>query len=206
MKGISQTRLIIYGLLFGLLPLVFVLSNHFTTSAKIDRLDLALSLASQSAKTKNAREFVNKQVKAQYRDTDHFYIDKQLETINPLQGEIEVLQKVLSHGYHPEEDHIKRRLQILTNGQNGLSIVEGSVKTHADFQETQESLAHPVEVDLNDLKTIISRVEGVALDGQELISGRPHLIITEMKIEKKRGIAQEVYFLDLKFIKREYLK
>lgn len=206
MKGITHTRLVIYGLIAGLLPLIFVLSNHFTATAKCEQLDLALDLASQTARTKNAREFVNKQVKAKYRDTDHFYIDKQLETIHPLQGEIELLSKVLAHGYHPDEEQIKRRVMQLTNGQNNLSVVEGSVKTHADFQETQESLAHPVEVDLKDLKTIISRLEGVSLDDEEPVPGRPHLIITEMKVEKKRGIAQEIYYLDLKFIKREYLK
>jgi hypothetical protein len=101
----------------------------------------------------------------------------------------------------------RRRQQHHTSGQNAISFVEGSVKAYSDFQETQESLAHPVEADFNDIKAILSRIEGVPFDDEtELPQNRPHLIITDWKMEKKKGPTQEVFVVDIKLIKREYLK
>jgi hypothetical protein len=174
--------------------------------SKQDDLDFALSEAINTSIAKSAREFQNKQVKAIYRDPDHFYIDKQIETIQPLQNEIDALHKVLQRGFHVDEEQFRKRLQFLTNGQNAISFVEGSVKGYPGFQETQESLAHPVEADLNDVKMILSRVEGVPLEEQNQTLLRPHLFITEMKLEKKKGVSQEIFTVDMKIVKREYLK
>lgn len=206
MQGISHTRMLIYCLFLGILPLVLVGSNYMMQQSKQDSLDYALSVAITASAAKNAREFQNKQVKAIYRDPDHFYIDKQIETITPLQGEIDALQKVLQRGFHVDEEQFRKRHQFLTNGQNAISIVEGSVKSYPGFQETQESLAHPIEADLNDIKMILSRVEGVPLEEQNQTLLRPHLFITEMKMEKKKGVSQELFVVDLKIVKREYLK
>src|SRR5260221_675513 len=104
------------------------------------------------------------------------------------------LQKILSSGFHANEDAFRRRMQFHTSGQNAISFVEGSVKAYPGFQETQESLAHSVEVDSNDIKAILSRIEGVQFNEQNpVVPSRPHLIITDWKMEKKKGPAQEVY-------------
>lgn len=206
MQGISHTRLLIYCLVLGILPIVFVASHYMMQKSQQDRLEYAISDALRQAHIKNAREFQNKQVKAIFREHDHFYIDKEIETIIPLKDEIEALQKVLQRGFHPDEDQFRKRLVFLTNGQNAISFVEGSVKASPGFQETTENLAHPIEADLSDIKRILSRVEGVSLDEQNQTLLRPHLFITEMKMEKKRGVSQELYTVDLKLVKREYLK
>ncbi len=207
MKGLSQSRLIIYCLILGLIPLVFVGMNYMTNSQKQERLSYALSCAITDAANKNAKEFVNKQVREQFRDSNHYYIDKEIETISPLKEEVKTLNKVLSLGFHPSEDQFRRRLQFHTGGQNAINFVEGSVKNYTDFQETMESLAHPVEADLDDIKAILSRIEGVKFDNQEeLPANRPHLIITDWKMERKKGPVQDHYVVDVKLIKREYIK
>ena len=207
MKGLSQTRIIIYSLILGCIPLFFVAMNYSSEQSKQDSLSYTLSQAIQDATNKNSREFVNKQVRAQFRDSNHFYIDQEIETISPLKDEVQSLQKILSSGFHANEDAFRRRLQFHTSGQNAISFVEGSVKAYPGFQETQESLAHSVEVDSNDIKAILSRIEGVRFNEQAASSSqRPHLIITDWKMEKKKGPTQEIYVLDVKLIKREYLK
>lgn len=207
MKGLSQTRIIIYCLILGLIPLLFVEMNYMSAKARQDNLSMALSEAITNATSKNAREFVNKHLKEQYRDSNHFYIDQEIETITPLKDEVQALQKILSLGFHANEDQFRRRLQFHTSGQNAISFVEGSVKAYKGFQETQESLAHSCEVDLSDVKAILSRIEGVRFSEQDTLSEqRPHLIITDWKMEKKKGLTQELYVLDVKLIKREYLK
>lgn len=207
MKGLSQTRIIIYSLILGIIPLLFVEMNYMNAKARQDNLSIALSEAITNATNKNAQEFINKQVKEQYRNSNHFYIDQEIETISPLKDEVQALQKILSLGFHANEDLFRRRLQFHTSGQNAISFVEGSVKAYKGFQETQESLAHSVEVDLNDVKAILSRIEGIRFSEQDTLpEQRPHLIITDWKMEKKKGLTQELYALDVKLIKREYLK
>lgn len=208
MKGISQTRIIIYSLILGTFPLIFVGINYMNQKAKQERLLMALSEAVTEATSKNAREFVNKQVKLQFRDCNHFYIDEQIETISPLKEELQELQKILSLGFHPNEEQFRRRLQFHTGGQNAISFVEGSVKAYTGFQETQESLAHPVETTIDDVKAMLAKIEGVQFTDDEpaALEGRPHLFITEWKMEKKKGLIQEVFVVDAKLIKREYLK
>ncbi|MCE5294328.1 MAG: hypothetical protein LLF94_06910 [Chlamydiales bacterium] len=207
MKGLSQTRIIIYSLILGCIPLLLVYLNYSSDQAKQNSLSYMLSDAIQEATNKNAREFVNKQVRAQFRDSNHFYIDQEIETISPLKDEVQSLQKILSSGFHANEDAFRRRLQFHTSGQNAISFVEGSVKAYPGFQETQESLAHSVEVDSNDIKAILSRIEGVQFNEQNPVAPlRPHLFITDWKMEKKKGATQEVYVLDVKLVKREYLK
>lgn len=207
MKGLTQTRIIVYCLILGFLPLLFVGMNYMSQKSKQDTLSLSLSQAICDATNKNAKEFVNKEVKAAYRDSNHFYIDQHIETISPLRDEVETLQKALSLGFHPAEDQFRKRLQFHQSGQNAISFVEGSVKAYPDFQETQESLAHPVEVNLDDIKAILSKIDGVCFNqDMALPEQRPHLIITDWKMEKKKTPVQEVYTLDIKLIKREYLK
>jgi hypothetical protein len=212
MQAISNTRKIIYILISGLLPLVFVGMHFINQSSHLSNLELALSEATELAQIKNSKEHGNKQVKALFSNVDHFYIDKQIETISLLQEETAALTALQNHGFHADEEQIKKRLQFLTNGQNKISFVEGSVKTYQSFQETTESLAHPVEVTLEDLKTILSRIEGSSIGDSALAQDPanpiscPHLIITECKLEKKKGLTQEVFSLDLKVLKREYVK
>ncbi|MBS0655972.1 MAG: hypothetical protein JSR46_09360 [Verrucomicrobia bacterium] len=81
-------------------------------------------------------------------------------------------------------------------------MIEGSIKAYPTYQETTESLAHPVEVNLQDLKLILLKLEGPRSEE----APKPHLIITDCKIERKAGPTQEIFSLDLKALKREYLK
>jgi hypothetical protein len=207
MKGLSQTRIIIYSLILGLIPLLFVEMNYMSQKARQDNLSFTLNEAITNAAAKNAREFVNKQVKEQYRECNHFYIDQEIEPIALLKEEVQAINKILSLGFHANEDQFRRRLQFHTSGQNAISFVEGSVKAYKGFQETQESLAHSVEADVSDVKAILSKIEGVQFSQEDTpATQRPHLIITDWKMEKKKGLAQEVYTLDIKLVKREYLK
>ena len=206
MEKITNERKLLYLLLLGMLPVFFVSLYFYSQSTYQQSLTYALNDAIAMAQEKNAKEYMNKQVKKIFYDADHFYIDKEIETIQPLQSEVSRLQRILEQGYHPSEDEMRKRLTFLTNGQNTLSFTEGSIKSYKDFQETIETLSHPVEVDVNDLTVILSKVEGLSPASDAANLKRPHLIITELKLEKRKGLVQNPYLLDLKVLKREYLK
>src|SRR5262245_39153866 len=140
MQGISHQRLIVYILLLGCIPLLFVASNYYMAMSRQERLSFALSDAIHLAKQKNAKEARNKQVKQLFSDSDHIYNDKELETIVPLTQEMEEIQKILQQGFHQDEEKLKKRLQFLKE-QNKITFTEGSIKAYSTFQETTETLA-----------------------------------------------------------------
>jgi len=206
MEKITIERKLIYLLLLGMLPLFFVSLYFYSKNTYEKSLSYALSDAIALAQEKNAKEYMNKQVKILFHDAEHFYIDKEIETIQPLSDEVAKLQDILHQGYHPSEDELRKRQTFLTSGQNALSFTEGSIKSYKDFQETIETLSHPVEVSVGDLVAILSKIEGTSLSDETVLAKRPHLIITEFKLEKRKGFIQDPYALDIKILKREYLK
>lgn len=202
MQSISHQRQIVYLLLLGLCPLVFVIGNFFSKSSQQSSLGFNLDYAIGQASQKASREYHSKIVKEKFKESDHFYIDKEIETISPLSKEANRIQTMLKQGFHQEEDLLSKRLHFLTSGQNKINFVEGTIKPYSTFQETLETLAHPVEIDFDDLKHILAKIESTSQD----MPSRPHLIITECKIERKQGSTQEIFQLDMKALKREYLK
>lgn len=197
-------RAVLYLLLLGLCPLVGVFMYSSYKNQELDLLSYEIATTMEEALRKTQEERFNKAIKKQYIHADHFYIDNSIEKIPLLQSETEELQKALSQGFHTHEAQLKQRLTQLTNGQNVISFVEAPVKNYKRFQETMETLARPVEVDQHDLAVILSRVEGIRIGNNIPPPERPDLIITELKLEKKKGPVHEAFLLYMKLLKREY--
>ena len=205
-KTIPLTRLILYLLCLGTLPFIFVIFLFVSEKNELDELRSSLENIQQQALIKEKKQALNLAVHQHFHDADHFYIDKYLETLVFLEPEIEQLQKIVQDKNFAEDERIKKRLEFLTSQSNSLVFSEGVVQSFPLFQETSETLVHPVEVNTTDIQKILARVEGVKMG--EFTSGpyRPQLVITEFKLDKKKiNDKNEVYLLNLKLIKREFL-
>ena len=196
-------RRIIYLLLIGFLPFVFVFSYVSIKQEELDTLGYELSSTLEDAIKKTSEERNNKLVKKQFAEADHHYIDNEIEKIPLLSQEIADLTKSLEQGFHSHEALIKQRLHQLTT-LNVISFVESPMKKYKYFQETVETMTRPVEVDAKDLSVILSRIEGIQIGSITPLVSRPDLLISEFKLEKKKGVVFEIYSLQLKIIKREY--
>ena len=205
-NSIPIHRAILYFLLLGFIPLFCVFFAYSSKSDLQESLHTRLSQACFQVKNQNQRECYSKKIREIFQDKDHFYLEKQVSTITPLSQEITSLQKVLASGFHPDEEAMRRRLTTLTGPENALTFTESAEKSYAGLKETQVQLSHSVEVDIHDLCKILARIEGVRIGSEEAKESRPHLIITDLKIDKKKGLLSEVYLLNLKILKREYLK
>lgn len=200
----ERALLYVMGALF--LPIILLLGmilfNLSSTNALEERITSLKALAEKQQK----KGAINATVRLHFRDADHFYIDKNLETLKLLEPEVEALQKIVQNKNFTEDEVIKKRLEFLTGPQNALRFSEGVVETHPKFQETEETLVHPVEANLLDLQKILSLVEGVSLGTYKPQEDRPQLIILDFKIDKKANQDKnEVFLLNLKLLKREYL-
>lgn len=204
-KNIPFFRLIIYLLCLGSLPLVFVAFLFISQKNELTELQNSLENIQHQVLIKEKKQALNLAVKQHFRDADHFYIDKHLETLVFLEPEIEQLQKIVQDANFADDERIKKRLEFLISSSNSLTFSEGVVQTFPLFQETAETLTHPVEVNSTDIQKILARIEGTKIGGFSPGPHLPQLIITEFKLDKKKiNDKNEVYLLNLKLIKREF--
>ncbi|MFI0435367.1 MAG: hypothetical protein ACH350_06545 [Parachlamydiaceae bacterium] len=205
-KNIPLSRLILYLLSLGALPLIFVLFLFVSQQKELKEFHESLEVIQHQALMKEKKQALNMAVRQHFHDADHFYIDKYLETLVFLEPEIEQLQKIVQDKNFADDDKIKKRLELLTSQENALVFSEGVVQTFPFFQETSETLVHAVEVNTADIKKILARIEGIKIGEYSPGPDRPQLVINEFKLDKKKiNDKNEVYLLNLKLIKREFL-
>jgi hypothetical protein len=205
-KNIPLNRLIIYLLCLGLVPFAIVLILFTSQQSHLEALQSNLDVIQHQALIKEKKQALNVAVRHHFREADHFYIDKYLETLVFLEPEIEQLQKIIVDKNFADDERVKKRLEYLTSQANSLVFSEGVVQSFPQFQETTETLVHPVEVNASDIQKILARIEGVKIGEFSSGPNRPQLIITEFKLDKKKlNDKNEVYLLNLKLIKREFI-
>lgn len=206
MNSIPKTRLLAYFLAAGLIPVIFALAIFWSINSNIGDLQNTLEEMQQTAIIRERKQASNMAVMSHFRDADHFYIDKYLETLTFLEPEVDSLQKLLKNKNLIDDEPVKKRLDQLTSQANSLVFTEGVVQSSPIFQETTETMVHPVEVNGADLQKILARVEGVNIGPYSPSPNRPQLIILDFKIERKSiNEKNEVFFLNMKLLKREYM-
>ncbi|MBA3721485.1 MAG: hypothetical protein H0W88_03695 [Parachlamydiaceae bacterium] len=206
LKNIPLNRAILYLVLLALVPIFCVFLLFLSEKNQLAEIDFTLQNIQDQAFLKEKKQAHNVAVRQHFKEADHFYIDKYLETLVFLEPEIEMLQKIVSDKNFADDERIKKRLEILTTQANSMTFSEGIVQTFPFFQETMETLVHPVEVNTTDLQKILTRVEGTECGSFTPSPNRPQLIITECKLDKKKTTDKnEVFLLNLKLLKREYL-
>lgn len=206
MKNIPQGRALIYIMILCLLPSFAIGFYLWTSYGALENLDQKMDMVRDQAFVKEKRQAVNQSLRSHFKEPDQFYIDKQLETLTFLDQETEALQKIFQQKNMPEDETTRKRLEFLTGPGNSISFTEGVVQNYGSFQETTETLSHPIEVNSKDISKILSRIEGVSFNGEELPTGRPQLIVLDFKLEKKKATDKnEVFQLNMKLLKREFL-
>lgn len=206
LKTIPQERLMLYLMIVCCFPLIFVFFHFYSRKGQIDQLKTRMNHVELQTLNRQKRQATNRLVKSHYKDADHFYIDKHLETLVFLEPEIEALQKVMNQKNFPENEQMKKRLATLTGPENQFLFSEGMVQTFSDFQETTETLVHPVEINATDLQKVLSRIEGVKIGNSVPPPQSPQLIILDFKLDRKQGQNKsEVFLLNMKILKREFV-
>jgi hypothetical protein len=204
-KNIPQARLITYLIVAGFIPLFLAILSFISEKNQIQSLSNELETIEHMAFVKGKKQAQNIAVINHYREADHFYIDKHIESLIFLEPEIESLQKIMAKNDFAEDEQVKRRLDYL-NQSNNLSFSEGAVQASPLFQEVMETQVHPVEVNGIDLQKILSRVEGVQISAFAPGPNRPQLLIVDFKLDRKKmSEKNEVFQLNMKLLKREFL-
>lgn len=202
---IPQKHLLIYLLILGVLPLVCVGFFFFSALEQIDDIEFNLENVQDLAERVEKKQAANIATHAKFKDADHFYIDKSLESLQLLESELEELKKLTANPNYIEDETTRKRLDFLNSKQNRLTFSESNVQTTPFFTEVTETLLHPVEVNVSDLKKILALIEGRKVGEFETGPQRPQLLILDFKLEKKNiRENNEVFDLNMKLLKREF--
>lgn len=205
LKNIPLSRLLLYILLIGFIPLAFA---AFKVQSNYNSLSLArsqLESIQQSVYLHEKKQSSNTAIIAHYRESDHFYIDKNLESLSLLEPEINALQAVTQTSNYAGDEAIEKRLELLLSD-NQILFSEGPVQSNAVYQETIETLTKPIEVDANDLQRLLERIENIPNTAADIIEKRPQLIIVDFRLDRKAPTPNhETFLINLKLLKREYL-
>jgi hypothetical protein len=205
MNKIPFQRLLIYIFICSLIPAIFAGLNFLYHKKKLNVQEAYVNGIYQTILLENERQTINEIIYAHYQKANPQYIEEHLETLSFLNGEKEKISQLQQLEVFRDHESLQKRLDFLSGKQNQLVFVEGAIETYPCYKETILSLAHPVEVDVEDLKKILSRIENLKIDSYEPMAGCPHFIITEFKLERKSHEGQdEVFKLDMKLLKRDY--
>ncbi len=199
LHSIPFNRLILYVMLLGFLPFLYVPFHYFSAMNQLKKTEAYLEKVEESAVTKEQKQEINTIVRAIYGKADPKYIENKIEKLQLLKREKEALEKMMKECAFPGGASNEVRYKFLTGEENRIRFTPGAVQTKEKIEETIETLSHPVEVDSSDLKNILQLIE-------EKQVGQPELLITDFKLNKKiTPNKREVYELHMQLIKREFL-
>lgn len=202
-EGISQGRMLLYIMIVCMLPIIYIGYRVNAANNRVDRLVVRLETVQQHAYLNEQKQAPNRAVRKMFQDADRSYLDKHVDTIVLLKDEVDLLEKITNNPTIAPDPRLTSRLDALKK--NTIQFSEGAVDSYPFFKEVTETLAKTVEVNNDDIREILSVVEGVDIGAEHPDPRRPQLIFTEFKLEHKPGPRQGLlYSLNMKLIKREY--
>ncbi len=158
-------------LLLLTLPLLLFDLWGYNTFKQSKGHEKKLSLLSKRLHSLYRVEAENKQLLTMYLNADPSYIHTSLESLK------------------------------LPTSPSSIEFIEKLNPKTPYFQEKKETLVKRVNVDFEDLKEILNRIE---LLENELPRGHPHLIISDFTLKKNKSMGDHFYHLDLELLKRDY--
>jgi hypothetical protein len=156
-----------------------------------------LSLGQKIQKKIKSQEH-NRIVVEHFCGKDPLYLHNKLESFLPLSQELAMVQSKVQQQTLPEDVMFERRLHFLNSNDNKFTFVESTTELGNHYKEVVERQSHPVEISSDDLAYILNIIEGPQDDV------RPHLILSEGRIERKGGTVQEVWSATFNIVRREY--
>jgi len=196
--------LLIVILILAPLPFFGVLFSLYGQKCSLDAFELKMQqlhkkeLLFQELQKKET-SFLNR-----ITHSDPGYLEKTLESFYFLEPEVKKLEALSLHW--EQDQNAKGRLIFLKEGSNRLSFATENIRRTEGWQEVEIKQQHPIECSDDDLKRLLSQIEGVTIWPYGPKEGLPQLIIKDFELGKKPLTSQEsVFVVNMQLIKRENL-
>ena len=184
----------------AIIPLCALTYIYFQQQA-VSLLEEQCNLVKVKAKTAVLRKERREKFLAIHTTSSPFFLDEQIESLTFLKKEKSRLENWASHPALSNKGLISKRIKFLESGENRMEFMEEEVRISKLHKETIEKQKNPVEMDGDDLKKILSLIEGFPAIQMQ----RPQLIVTDFTMRKKvTPLQNEVVEINLDLLKREF--
>lgn len=203
---LQKRRVIFTFYLLWLLPLAMLIFAIKEKSQSLDELSSEVKFMRIRAERtlemqKDRNAFFKK-----YGQADRYYLDHVLEVATFLKPEVEALELVYGHPAFESCETVKKRLNFLTKGKNRLIFSEENRQFKNNIEELNLLQKRPIEINTEDLKHLLSLVEGVSIGEYQPSHMSPQLIIRRLTLRRKKLAERETFLLEMHLIKREPVK
>lgn len=203
---LGQSVMVFVGIL-GVLGLIFALYS-FTCRERI-LLSMSRDLEQLKEKAIIVSKLNDKKhgYKKKYESAISEYLKQDVEPLVFLSKEVAFLSKVENLPGFTQFGPVKNRVKHLTSKDNKLQFEEKKKDTKYGFTEKIFFSSHPVDVDLNDLEVLLSKIEGVEIKDLTPSVQRPQLFVKRLYMKRKPNLDQnESFQLDIELLQREILQ
>lgn len=191
-------------LALGLIPCFLVITIYFRNARKLEELQTHVFYLKEKQLSAQKKSFLEQALLKQIKNADPAYLEKEIESLRFLQTEVHKIQALLHT--EPNNESLQHRLNFLLEGQNHLRFRLQNFQRAGKFQEIQAIQEHPVELNREDLKKLLARIENVPIGEYKPGLHPPDLIIKNFElIRKPLPSNEEVFLIHLELIKREIL-
>jgi hypothetical protein len=186
---------------FSLSFLYFSIENQ-----KIELLGERVLFVQNKLKTQDIQGKKEKKNLRLIKNSKPSYLEESLKSLSFLKRE---RQKWKIHTAQKDPtDAIKKRTAFLEGEDNHLEFSESKKKKNSFFTESILKQKRTVELNEEDLKSVLCLVEGVEIAPYLPKEGSPQLLITSFTLEKKSPseTGDRNYTLEMELIKRESIR
>lgn len=205
MLQLSPLRLFFYIIVLSALVFLYVFWLNSSHNQEMDQVEARIERLGMESQTRDIKRAANNLVRAYFADADRFYLEKQVQSMELLNDQRHELEKLIQVKSIAEDPRATRRLTALRD--NRIVFSEGMVQSYPFFNEIPESLVQPVEVNVDDIRELLAKLEGIKIGPYVPGDRRPQILITEFRLDRKNASREEEsYMLNLKLLRREYLQ
>lgn len=193
--------------LFVLTPILLSSTYLLLQYAHLEELQMRFAEACKKGRVALDRKSKKEHFLERYSEADPYFLDNNIESLLFLQKEKKELQALSLHPAMADKHLTEERLKFLDSPQNRLAFVEETIRTGLRAKETEERQRHPVEIDEEDLKKLLSLIEDVPIDSFSPLEKAPQIMIIDFRLEKKTtSFKTKVLELEMKLLTREFTK
>jgi hypothetical protein len=189
----------------GLLPCLLTIFFQVKAEKKLHRLSEDARYLKKKQQLTEQKRKLQQGLLTQMQKAHRDYLENEIESLQFMLPEIQKLQAFLHLNTNNEEN--QKRLNYLQSGQNSLRFRQQNFQRVGSLQEMEAKQLHPVEMNREDLKNLLARIENLQIGKIIHNSFPPDLLIKNIEVIKKPLPSdEEVFLVNLELIKREMIR
>lgn len=173
----------------------FICSFYMNRREKLSYLEKELLQLKKQSVRFFEKEREHELFRKKYAKANPHFLESQLGALSLLKKEKSLLENLFKETSFGSSEPMRKRWDFLTGGSNTIVLTKTFEQETPHYFETHYKFVYPVEVEKEDVETILQIVEG------ENFPNAPQLIVKEFFLEKKE---EGLYQIDMEIIQRVF--